>query len=233
MFFIKKEYNFYLKNKDAILVGVDEVGRGSLFGPVTVGAVALPQNCFNNVFEVSTNVSKNPFFKIRKKHELYGLNDSKKINKKERERLFKIINKNAIFAQVVNINNRIIDKININNATELAIIYLVKRLYKFGLSNINLIVDGNFKLNSLKKIFPKINIESVIKGDSKIISVACASIIAKVKRDSILERMSKFFPNYNLEKNMGYPTNIHRKAILKYGLTSFHRATYGSAKTKV
>ena len=177
-----------------IIAGVDEVGRGSLIGPVYAAAVI-----FNK--------------KIDKKK----IKDSKKLSKKEREILNKYIKKNCIWA-IGSASLNEIEKINILNASLLAMKRAVKKLKK----KPNLVlIDGN-------KV-PKINyykIKNVIKGDQKIPEISAASIIAKVSRDRLITKLSKKFSKYFWDKNAGYGTKNHLSAIKKFGVTKHHRKTF-------
>jgi len=177
-----------------IIAGVDEVGRGSLIGPVYAAAVIL-----NN--------------KIDKKK----LKDSKKLSKKKREILEKYIKKNSFWA-VGTASLIEIEKLNILNASLLAMKRAIKKLKK---KPKLVLIDGN-------KI-PKINnynLKNIIKGDEKIPEISAASIIAKVSRDRLVEKMSKKFNRYFWYKNAGYGTKDHILAIKKFGITKHHRKTF-------
>ena len=177
-----------------IIAGVDEVGRGSLIGPVYAAAVILNK-------------------KINKKK----LKDSKKLSKKRREILYNYIKKNCICA-IGSASQKEIEKINILNASLLAMKRAVKKLKK----KPNLVlIDGNN--------IPKINyykIKNVIKGDQKIPEISAASIIAKVYRDRLITKLSKKFSRYFWDKNAGYGTKNHLSAIKKFGVTKHHRKTF-------
>ena len=177
-----------------IIAGVDEVGRGSLIGPVYAAAVILNK-------------------KINKKK----LKDSKKISKKNREILENYIKKNSIWA-IGSASLKEIEKNNILNASLLAMKRAIKKLKK---KPQIVLIDGN-KL-------PHINnykLKNVIKGDQKIPEISAASIIAKVSRDRLLTKMSKKYKNYYWDKNSGYGTKDHIKAIKKFGITIHHRKTF-------
>jgi ribonuclease HII len=195
--------------------GTDEAGRGCLAGPVTAAAILLPDN-----FE----------------HEL--LNDSKQLSERTRALLKPIIEANAISFAVTHIYNVEIDEINILNASMKAMQESVLQLNP--LPNY-IIVDGNRPLNGklgmkqkTGKIFTPNEIEllksipstSIIKGDSKFLSIAAASILAKTYRDEYMNIIHKEFPIYNWNKNKGYPTKDHREAIKKYGPCKYHRMSF-------
>ena len=181
------------KNKK-LIAGVDEVGRGSLIGPVYAAAVIL-----NN--------------KINKKK----LKDSKKLSKEKREILDKYIKKNS-FWSIGSASTKEIEKLNILNASLLAMTRAIKKLKQ---KPKLVLVDGN-------KI-PKINnynLKNIIKGDEKIPEISAASIIAKVSRDRLVSKMSKNFIEYSWDKNCGYGTKDHLKAIKKFGVTKHHRKKF-------
>jgi ribonuclease HII len=195
--------------------GTDEAGRGCLAGPVTAAAVILPPD-----FE-------NPL-----------LNDSKQLSEKTREKLKPIIEKEALSFAVTHLYADEIDEINILNASMKA---MQESILKLSQKPEFIIVDGNRKLNSklgLKsscgKPFSKTEIEllqsipnqSIVKGDSKYLSIAAASILAKTARDEFMNKIHEEFPMYNWKKNKGYPTVEHREAIKKYGITKYHRLSF-------
>ena len=178
-----------------IVCGVDEAGRGSLAGPVTAAAVILPKNY------------KNSFIK-----------DSKKINQKGRNHLYDEIIKSCIACSIISIEAKKIDKINILNATYLAMNLAVEKLK---IKPDKIIIDGNrFKTNK------KIDFECIVGGDDKYISIAAASILAKVKRDEIMCKLSAQFTMYDWHKNKGYGTLKHKEMIYKYGRCGYHRMTF-------
>ncbi len=224
--YIYREAEIYKKKSQALVVGLDEAGRGPLFGPVAVGAVLWPKEFFSGFYLKSHPVKSRDFASSLVPPHLYEIRDSKKLKSSQREHCYKLIQSEALFAEVVMINNRSIDAINISKATELGFIYLVKRLHRLGFYNLHLLVDGNYKLKLLRLKFPFIPVESIVKGDSKIFSIASASIVAKVRRDALIKKMSLCFPHYKLERNMGYPTQLHRQALKQWGGTPWHRKSY-------
>ena len=175
--------------------GTDEAGRGCLAGPVTAAAIVL----------------KNNFLNIE-------INDSKKISKKTRDRLRPIIKKNALKYSIAHVYPQKIDKINILNASILAMHKAIDKIT----TKINfIIVDGNKFKN-----FKDIPHETIIKGDEKYLSIAAASILAKTERDEYMQKIHKEFPEYGWDKNKGYPTKFHKQAILKFGITKYHRKSF-------
>ena len=180
---------------DKVEIGCDEAGRGCLAGPVVAAAVLLP-NHFNN--------------KI--------LNDSKQLSKKKREILEKIIKDEAISFGIGVVSPKEIDKINILNASFLAMHRAIDQISnKYEL----LLIDGN-RFNKYKKVEHK----CIIKGDSKYMSIAAASVLAKTARDKIMKDLSEEFPQYSWKSNKGYPTKKHREAIKKFGTNKYHRKSF-------
>lgn len=195
--------------------GTDEAGRGCLAGPVTAAAVILPAD-FDNEF----------------------LNDSKQLSEKIREQLKPVIEQHAICFAVTHLHPNEIDEINILNASMKG---MHECILKLNQKPEFIIVDGNRALNAklgMKNTFGKqfsaIEIEllksipsqSIIKGDSKFLSIAAASVLAKTYRDAYMDEIHEEFPMYNWRKNKGYPTKEHREAIKKYGPTKYHRMSF-------
>ena len=178
----------------SIIAGVDEVGRGSLVGPVYAAAVIL-----NKSIDVSF------------------LKDSKKLKKNEREILSKLIKRNSVWA-IGRASVKEIEKMNILNASLLAMERALRKLKK---KPTLVLIDGN-KIPLMKnyKLIP------IIKGDTKIPSISAASIIAKVSRDKQITKLSEKFKDYDWDKNFGYGTKHHLKAIRNLGITSHHRRTF-------
>jgi len=176
-------------------VGTDEAGRGCLAGPVTAAALILPGDFQNAI-----------------------LNDSKQLSENKREILKPIIEKNALCFGVAHVYPEEIDKINILNASILAMHKAIDQLT----SNLKfIIVDGN-----RFKPYHDIPYECIIKGDSKYMSIAAASVLAKTNRDKYMEKLHQEYPMYNWKQNKGYPTKEHRAAIRKFGLTKYHRKSF-------
>jgi len=146
------------------------------------------------------------------------INDSKKISKKNRYKLKDIIEKEALEFSFTHIFPKKIDEINILNSSILAMQKSIGKLF----TKIDLIiVDGN-KFKNYKNI-PH---QTIIKGDEKFLSIAAASIIAKTERDNYMNKIHKEYPQYGWDKNKGYPTKFHKEAILKYGITKYHRKSF-------
>lgn len=184
------------------IVGLDEVGRGAVAGPVVAAAVCLPSSFIDN------NIPK-AFKEVR---------DSKELNNRKREEIFETVKKNEkIDFGIGIISEEIIDKINILEATKSAMLQAINNLSS---QSDFLILDGNFKIDS------KIKQISIIAGDQKIFSIALASIIAKVTRDKIMTDYHDLFPEYGFNQNKGYATLLHRQAINKYGNCLIHRKSF-------
>ena len=144
--------------------------------------------------------------------------DSKKLSKNQREKAKKLIIENSLAFAVCHINNNKIDKINILNASILA---MHKSIIKLNHKIDFISVDGN-KFKPINNI----DYKTIIKGDEKYMNIAAASILAKTYRDSYMEKIHKDFPNYNWENNKGYPTKEHKLAIKKFGITKYHRKSF-------
>jgi len=181
-------------SKSSFECGTDEAGRGCLAGPVTAAAVILPNNFKNKV-----------------------LNDSKQLSHKKRELLRPIIEQEAISYGFAHIFPEEIDKINILNASILAMHKSIEQL-----SDVEfIVVDGN-----KFKPYKDIPFETIIKGDGKFLNIAAASVLAKTYRDAYMEKIHEEFPMYNWKQNKGYPTKEHRAAIKEFGITKYHRKSF-------
>lgn len=183
----------YTNNK--IEAGCDEAGRGCLAGPVFAAAVILPKGYRNEM-----------------------LNDSKKLTAKQRMMLRAIIEKEALAWAVASVDNNEIDKINILNASLLA---MNKAIEQLSLKPELLLIDGNrFKTNT------KLEYHCIVKGDSLYESIAAASILAKSYRDDYMEKLHEEYPCYDWKSNKGYPTKKHYEAIALNGITQYHRKSF-------
>lgn len=179
------------------IVGVDEVGRGSLAGPVMVGGY---------IFDMNSQI-------------IQGVNDSKKIPFKMRDQIFSQVDQQDYL--LVFRSAKDIDKHGIVTCIQNCIIDLAEQIQeKFSASNILFLIDGIFK----EKF--KFNFENIVHGDAKVYSIALASIVAKVTRDNFMNELSKSFPMYGWELNKGYGTRLHVDSIEKNGLSRFHRASF-------
>ena len=195
----------YLKSGYKYICGIDEVGRGCLFGPVTAAAVIMPLSLsFNN-----------------EKNIIEGIEDSKKLSPKTREELSKKIIEKSIAYSIYSVSEKIIDEINILNATKLAMIKAVENLK---IKPDILFIDALELDIDIKQI-------SIIKGDSKSYSIGCASILAKVSRDEMMNNLPEEYQKYKISKNKGYGTKEHLEAIEKYGPSDKHRFTFEPIKS--
>ena len=183
-------------NKDLVEVGCDEAGRGCLSGPVVAGAVVLDPN-----------------------RAIKGLDDSKKLTEKSRRIMRDEILNNALDYGIGIVSNIEIDEINILNASFLAMHRAIEALSKTSPEHI--LIDGN-RFNPFKEI----PYTCVIKGDGIYQSIAAASILANTTRDEIMFALHETHPQYDWDRNKGYPTKKHRSAIAKYGPTKEHRMTF-------
>ena len=193
------------------IAGVDEVGRGPLAGPVVAAAVVLPEN-----FDV------------------LGVDDSKKLSEKKREELFDIINEKALAVGIGLRDNNRIDEINILEATKEAMTDAIadaNRDLKKRLGDSSKNDEQNLQIEHI--LFDAVSIEkleipqnAIIKGDSKSVSIAAASIIAKVTRDRMMCEYAEEFPDYAFEKNKGYGTKAHYEGISRAGMCKIHRKTF-------
>ncbi len=181
--------------KKLLEAGCDEAGRGCLAGPVYAAAVILPKDYKNKI-----------------------LNDSKQVSETKRKLLRTEIEKEAISYAVGVVDNIEIDKINILNASFLAMHRAIEQL---SIHPELLLIDGN-----RFKPYQKIPHECIIKGDGKFLSIAAASILAKTYRDDFMENAHLEFPTYDWKTNKGYPTKAHREAIRQVGITPLHRKTF-------
>lgn len=187
------EHNAYLRGFTAVC-GIDEAGRGPLAGPVCAAAVLLPEGLV-----------------------IDGLNDSKKLSEKKRELLFPVIEENALAFGIGFADEKEIDKINILQATFLA----MRRAFDAMQRRCDyVLVDGNR--------MPPMPVpgETVVKGDAKSPSIAAASILAKVSRDRVMLEYAKQYPEYQFEKHKGYGTKAHVEALRAFGPSPIHRRTF-------
>ena len=177
--------------------GCDEAGRGCLAGPVFAAAVILPADFENDL-----------------------LNDSKKLTEKQRYALRPVIEQQALAFAVGIVDNHEIDRINILNASFLAMHRAIDQL---SLKPEHLLIDGN-----RFKAYPMIAHTCIVKGDGKYLSIAAASVLAKTYRDDYMVSLHQEFPQYDWLKNKGYPTLHHRKVVREIGITQYHRKTFAN-----
>ena len=177
-----------------VICGVDEAGRGPLAGPVCAAAVILPDG-----------------------YEIPGLNDSKQLTDKKRRELFPVIKEQAIAYGIAMVDETVIDRDNILNATFQAMREAVNQL---AVKPELVLVDGN-RLTDFG-----CEAVAVVKGDAKVASIAAASILAKVTRDEYMERMDALYPEYGFAVHKGYGTKRHYAAIEEYGMCPIHRRTF-------
>lgn len=182
-----------------LIAGVDEVGRGPLYGPVVTAAVILPVN-----------------------YQLEGLTDSKKLTPKKRDIFYDIIKRDAVAIGIGMTSPERIDEINIYEATKEAMYEAIEKLEP---QSEHVLIDA-MKLEDLK-----IPSTSIIKGDAKSLSIAAASVIAKVTRDRMMDDEAKIHPEYGFEHHKGYPTKAHIEAVKKYGVLKEYRKTFEPIKS--
>lgn len=179
------------------IAGVDEVGRGPFAGPVVASCVILPEDYY-----------------------LEGITDSKKLSKKKREYFYDIIKRDALAIKTIFIDNEVIDKINILEATKMAMTKAIKEIS----------IKPDVVLIDAVKLNLDIETISIIKGDLKSITISAASIIAKVERDNYMSKMHELYPVYDFLHNAGYGTKKHMEALEKYGTCPLHRLSYKPVK---
>jgi len=177
--------------------GVDEVGRGPLVGPVVAACVVLPKN-----------------------YELEGLNDSKKLTEKKRDKYYEIIMKDALGVGVGIISPEVIDEVNIYQASKLAMLEAIK----------NVTCKIEHILSDAMPLELDIPSTAIIHGDALSLSIAAASVIAKVTRDKMMYELDEKYPEYGFAKHKGYPTKLHLENIKKYGILDNYRKTYKPVK---
>ncbi len=210
------------KQRYKFVVGLDEVGRGPLAGSVIAAAVSVSSSIYKVI-------------------KLKGINDSKKLSEKQREEFYKILTKHSAISWGIGIvSEKVIDKINILEATKLAMARAIASLISKSQYPISkqiqnpkskilkpefLLIDGNFGIDS------KIPQKSIIKGDEKVFSISVASIVAKVTRDRLMQKMHKKYPQYGFDKHKGYGTKLHIKNLEKFGPCKIHRKTFDPVRS--
>jgi len=189
---LEYERSLYEKGYE-LIAGTDEVGRGPLVGPVVAAAVVLPKN-----------------------YRLDGLTDSKKLSEKKRNIFYDIIMNDAISVGIGIISEKVIDEINILEASRLAM--------NTALDNLN--VKPDYILSDAMKLDRDVEVLPIIHGDAKSLSIAAASVIAKVTRDRMMEELGSIYPEYEFGSHKGYPTKRHIELVKKYGVLDEYRKTF-------
>ena len=192
------EKSLYDKNYE-LIAGIDEVGRGCLAGDVVACAIIMPKNLI-----------------------IEGVKDSKKLTEKKRNELYGEILENAIACGIGRVDAKTIDRINIKESSRVAMKFAVENIRDRDNNNIT----PDFLLVDAEVIDLNINQESVIKGDDKSHTIACASIIAKVYRDNLCQDWDKEYPGYNIKQHKGYGTKEHRENIKNIGPSKIHRISF-------
>lgn len=186
--------------------GVDEAGRGPLAGPVVAAAVVLPVGYRNELVV-----------------------DSKRLSAKIRQSLYEEIRESAVAYSIVSVGPREIEEINIRTASRVAMERAAREIQimlraKYAGSSVHFLIDGNM---SLDKSFSS---EAIVKGDSKIVAISAASILAKVQRDALMKEVEEQYPGYGFAQHKGYPTQMHRARISELGPCEIHRRTFAGVK---
>jgi len=202
-FFNQHGPNFY---------AIDEVGRGSLFGPVTVGVVFFSAEIWEH---------------LRNHPVVEHVRDSKLVKKRAREELAATLGSILPFA-MAHVSAKIIDRDNINRAIQRGVYRAIQKLRLRGIFSSVALLDGNYRFNfpSFAMTSPMPRLVSIPKADQNYFPVACASILAKVERDAMIAHSAVHFPEYHLDQNMGYGTAAHRTALLQHGMTRHHRRSF-------
>mgnify|MGYP002519044968 FL=1 len=195
--------NQYWWGGKEVVVGLDEAGRGPIAGPLVVGICVFP-----------------PFY------DNYEINDSKKLTDKKRRKLLEVIKRDAIYYSYEIISIEEIDQYNIYAATQLGMERALKRM---PLEAEAILTDAM----PLPHVDKKIPLEAIVKGDSKSVTIAAASIIAKVTRDDIMIELDKKYPQYNFKQNKGYCTLKHMNYLKEFGICDVHRKTYYPVSTYI
>jgi ribonuclease HII len=180
------------------IAGIDEVGRGALFGPVVAAAVILPQGCHAAVLRAG------------------GLRDSKQLEPRDRERLAAIVHDCAVAIAIAEVDAATIDRINIYQATKLAMLRAIQALA---------ITPDHLLIDAMRLDHPCAQ-SSIVYGDARSLSIAAASIVAKVYRDTRMCELHRDYPFYGLDEHKGYGTPAHQRALLRHGPSTLHRRSF-------
>ena len=227
------------------VVGLDEAGRGPLAGPVVAAAVAFSCHCERARRRAWQSrglcTCSGLLRRFAPRNDSFRINDSKKLAEKQREYFYKVLtNHPDIKWGIGRVSEKVIDKINILQASKLAMTRALASLVKSNCCQISsdrlksdnscfLLIDGNFTLPAEALAEAGVNPfsqKSIIKGDQKVFSIAAASIIAKVTRDRIMQKYHTKYPQYGFDQHKGYPTKAHLACLQKHGLCRLHRATF-------
>lgn len=187
--------NYYLQNNFSFIAGIDEAGRGPLAGPVVCACVIMP---------------------LDKESIIEGVDDSKKLSEKKREELYDKIIKQAVDYSISFVDEKVIDEINILNATKQGMKECVEKLQ----------LKPDIILIDAVKLNVDVPTKSIIHGDALSYSIACASILAKVSRDRFMKKISNEYPLYEFSKHKGYGTKLHIELLKKFGACEIHRKTF-------
>lgn len=188
------EHDYWDQNQSVL--GMDEAGRGPIAGPLMVAGVIFPKGYQNALID-----------------------DSKKLSEKKREELFKTIIQDALYYQILVVDEKTIDRKNIYRATQDAMMEIANK------TQCDFVLSDAMPLPDIDKPY-----QAIVKGDQKSLSIAAASILAKVTRDHWMKKLDEMYPQYGLAKHKGYPTKAHIEALNKYGLQDFYRRSYGPVK---
>lgn len=199
----EEEKVLWEKGYDSV-IGIDEVGRGAFAGPIFAAAVVFPKNLNEEI--------------------LLGINDSKLLKARERVRLSELIKSQALSFSVASIGINFINKLGIGHANKMAFRKVVAEIMLKLEGKHFVLVDG-FHVKFVRGIGLR-NQKAIVKGDRKSLSIASASILAKVERDRLMRLLGKDYPLYGFGKNKGYGTKMHQEAIRDYGLTDVHRSSF-------
>lgn len=193
------------------VIGIDEVGRGPLAGPVTVAAVAVPRN-----LQLTTNN--------------LPLRDSKKLSARQREAWFRYLKTNPHVAFAIShVTPKVIDRINITRAANRAATKALLRLIsnsQYLMSNTRILLDGGLFIRVNPRRYPRVSARTVVRGDERYRAIKLASIVAKVRRDRYMRRKHREFPQYGFDRHKGYGTKAHYRALRKHGPCPLHRKTF-------
>lgn len=208
----------WMKKAKKYVIGIDEVGRGPLAGPVTVAAVVIPKD-----------------LRFKKKDLRTPLKDSKKLSPKQREIWFRYARGHPDISYAISsVSPSVIDKINISKAANLAATRALEKVIancRLQIKNCKIFLDGGLHINksmtnNLKLTTKNSKLKTLVRGDEKIPAIMLASIVAKVTRDRKMKKLHLEYPNYDFINNVGYGTKKHRRAIRKHGLSPIHRKSF-------